>query len=109
MTVAPAFGDRAVPGVVVVRVADLSGWRFETTDLSETSIARVRPGATVKVTVDGLPDAEVAGVIESVGVYGEARQGDIVFRVVVTPSGDVPDGLRWNMTVTLEIEGVDAG
>lgn len=109
MSVAPASGDRVVPGVVAVRMADLSGWRFETSDLSETSIARVRPGAAVTVTVDGLPDTEIAGVVESVGAYGEARQGDIVFRVVVTPSGAVPDGLRWNMTVTLEIDGVDAG
>jgi hypothetical protein len=29
--------------------------------------------------------------------------------VVVAPSGDVPEGLRWNMTVTLEIDGVSAG
>ncbi len=109
VSVAPAVGDRAVPGVVAVRIADLSGWRFETTDLSETSIARVRSGAAVKVTVDGLPDTEIAGAVGSVGAYGEARQGDIVFRVVVAPSGSVPEGLRWNMTVTLEIEGVAAG
>ncbi len=107
--VLPAEGDRVVPGVVAVRIADLSGWRFETTDLSETSIARVREGAPVKVTVDGLPGVEIAGTVESVGSYGEARQGDIVFRVVAAPSGAVPEGLRWNMTSTLEIEGTNAG
>jgi HlyD family secretion protein len=104
-SVGPAVGDRAVPGVVAIRLADLSGWRFETTDLSETSVARVRAGAAVTVTVDGLPGAEIAGVVSSVGAYGEARQGDIVFRVVATPTVAVPDGLRWNMTVTLEIVG----
>ena len=45
----------------VARVADASGWRFETSDLSESSIARVREGAAAKVTVDGLPGVEIAG------------------------------------------------
>jgi hypothetical protein len=27
----------------------------------------------------------------------------------VAPSGAVPDGLRWNMTVTMEIEGANGG
>ena len=39
------------------------------------------------------------------GGYGTSVQGDITFRVVVAPTGDVPAGLRWNMTVTMEIEG----
>jgi multidrug resistance efflux pump len=109
VSVVPAVGDRVVPGVVAVRIADLTDWRFETTDLSETSVARVRVGAPVKVTVDGLPGAEIAGTVESVGTYGETRQGDIVFKVVVAPTGAVPEGLRWNMTVTLEIQGANAG
>jgi len=106
VSVEPAVGDVVQPGVVLVRIADPSGWRFETTDLSETSIARVVVGAAAKVTVDGLPGKEIAGTVESVGGFGATSQGDIVFRVVVAPSGPVPDGLRWNMTVTLEIEGV---
>jgi multidrug resistance efflux pump len=109
VTVVPAAGDRVVPGKVAVRVADLTDWRFETTDLSETSIARVHVGSPVEVTVDGLPDARIDGTVTSVGAYGESRQGDIVFPVVVAPSGAVPDGLRWNMTVTLEIDGANTG
>ncbi|HET7830922.1 MAG TPA: HlyD family efflux transporter periplasmic adaptor subunit [Candidatus Limnocylindrales bacterium] len=104
-----AVGDEVQPGVPLVRVADLSGWRFETTDLSETSIARVRDGAPVTVTVDGLPGIEIPATVDSVGDYGASSQGDITFRVVAVPTGDVPDGLRWNMTVTLEIEGDNAG
>jgi hypothetical protein len=64
--------------------------------------------AAATITVDGLPGEEIAGTVESVGTYGPASQGDIVFRVVVAPSGATPDGLRWNMTVTIEIEGVGA-
>ncbi|HYO41899.1 MAG TPA: HlyD family efflux transporter periplasmic adaptor subunit [Candidatus Limnocylindrales bacterium] len=109
VSIEPSVGDLVQAGVAVVRVADLSAWRFETSDLSETSIARVREGATALITVDGLPGTEIAGTVESVGGYGSASQGDIVFRVVVAPSGEVPEALRWNMTVTMEIDGVSAG
>jgi hypothetical protein len=44
-----------------------------------------------------------------VGDYGASTQGDITFRVVAVPTGEVPDELRWNMTVTMEIEGEPAG
>jgi HlyD family secretion protein len=104
-----AVGDRVQQGVPLVRIADLSGWTFESTDLSETSIARVRDGAPVTVTVDGLPGVEIPATVESVGDYGTSTQGDITFRVVAVPTGAVPEGLRWNMTVTLEIEGDNAG
>jgi hypothetical protein len=80
-----------------------AGWRFETSDLSETSIARVAEDAAVVVTVDALPDAEIPATIASVGTFGSFQQGDVVFRVVAEPAGEVPDGLRWNMTVTIEI------
>src|SRR5829696_153487 len=109
VSIEPVIGDVARPGVAVVRLADLSGWRFETSDLSETSVARVREGAPATITVDGLPGEEIEGTVESVGTYGASVQGDITFRVVVAPAGDVPDGLRWNMTVTMEIEGAASG
>ena len=38
------------------------------------------------------------------GAYGESRPGGIVCEVVVVPAGDVPDGVRWNMTTTVAIE-----
>jgi hypothetical protein len=62
----------------------------------------------VTITVDGLPDAQIAGTVESVGDYGASTQGDITFQVVAVPTGEVPDELRWNMTVTMEIEGEPA-
>ena len=108
VSIEPAVGDLAQAGAVVARVADLSGWRFETSDLSETSIARVREGAPATITIDGLPGTELAGTVESIGAYGTSVQGDIVFQVVVAPTDEVPEGVRWNMTVTIEIEG-DAG
>jgi HlyD family secretion protein len=104
VSVEPAVGDLVQPGEVVVRLADRSGWRFETTDLSETSVARIAVGQPVTVTVDGLPGNDIPATVESVGGFGASSQGDIVFRVVAAPTGTVPGGLRWNMTVTLDID-----
>ena len=104
ISVDAAVGDLVQPGAVVVRLADLSGWRFETTDLSESNIARVAVGQPVSVSVDGLPGQDIAATVESVGGFGSSSQGDIVFRVLAAPTGAVPDGLRWNMTVTLDID-----
>jgi multidrug resistance efflux pump len=109
VSIEPAVGDLVQPGVVVARVADASEWRFETSDLSESSIARVREGAAAKVTVDGLPGVEIPGTVETVGTYGSSVQGDITYRVVVAPTGAVPGDLRWNMTVTIEIDGTAPG
>lgn len=103
VSVEASAGQRVAAGVPLVRIADLGGWTFETTDLSEASIARIAAGATAVVTVDGLPDDAIEAVVTRVGAFGAPRQGDVVFRVVAEPAGDVPDGLRWNMTVTIEI------
>jgi HlyD family secretion protein len=96
-------GERAAPGIVLVRVADTSGWRIETTDLDETTVARVAPGARVTITFDGLPDVTVEGTVASVALYGSTLQGDVVYRALVEPA-TVPDGLRWNMTATVTVQ-----
>lgn len=98
-------GERAQPGIAIVRVADASGWRIQTTDLDETTVARVAVGARVTIRFDGLPDVEVEGTVRSVALYGANVQGDIVYRAVVEPDS-APPGLRWNMTAVVT---VDAG
>ncbi len=95
-------GERAAPGVPLVRVADASGWRIETTDLDETTVARVAVDAPVAITFDGLPGVTVDGTVTSVALFGSTSQGDIVYRAVVTPA-TIPEGLRWNMTATVTV------
>jgi multidrug resistance efflux pump len=100
-------GEEPAPGVPVVRIADLSGWRFETTDLDEASAARIREGATATVTADALPDTPIPARVTRISGFGESSAGDIVFRAVLEPTGAVPDGLRWNMTAgaSIDLEG----
>ncbi len=96
-------GERAAPGVALVRVADTSGWRIETTNLDETTVARVEVGAPVRITFDGLPGVTLDGRVASVDLFGASSQGNIVYRALITPS-KLPDGLRWNMTATVTVQ-----
>lgn len=95
-------GERAAPGLVLVRVAAPESWQIETTDLDETTVARVAVGAPVTITFDGLPDARADGTVTSVALFGTSAQGDVVYRAIVTPAA-VPDGIRWNMTATVTV------
>lgn len=97
-------GALVLPGQVLVRVADESAWEFLVTELDESGIAGVKVGAAATVTLDGVPGTSIPGMVARIGAYGESRQGGIVYEVVVVPTGDVPDGVRWNMTTTVAIK-----
>jgi HlyD family secretion protein len=92
------------PGAALIQIADTSAWEIETTDLTELSAVRVRPGDTAKLTFDAIPGLSLDGKVLRVKGFGENRQGDIVYKVVVQP--DTADAqLRWNMTSTVSITG----
>ena len=95
-------GELATSGVFVVRLADLSALRIETTDLTELSVSRIRAGDAATITFDALPGVKLAGRVTRIDEYGRNRQGDIVYTVYVLP--DTPDNrLRWNMTASVNI------
>jgi multidrug resistance efflux pump len=97
-------GETVGAGTPVVRVADPSGWRFETTDLDETSVGRIAVGDPVTVSLDAFPEETIEGRVASIAPYGESSAGDVVYTVIIEPSGTVPEGLRWNMTASATIE-----
>ena len=97
-------GQVVQPGQVLVRIADPGAWEFVADELDESGIARVAIGAPATVTLDGVPGVRIPATVVRAGSYGEARQGGIVYEVVVVPTGEVPDGVRWNMTATIAIE-----
>jgi multidrug resistance efflux pump len=96
-------GETVSPGTPIVRLADTSGWRFETIDLDEAAVGRLAEGAEATVTVDAFPDIEIPAQVASISPFGESSAGDIIYVVTLEPSGDLPDGLRWNMTASAEI------
>jgi HlyD family secretion protein len=94
--------EYVAPGTVVVRLADTSSWQIETSDLTELSVAKIREGAPVTITFDALPGLELPGKVARIKGYGESKQGDITYTVMVAP--DRPEGqLRWNMTASVKI------
>lgn len=96
-------GEYAAPGTPVLRLADLSSWHVETRDLTEIQVAQVREGQPATVTLDALPGVELRGRVQRIEGYGENRQGDITYKVVVALDKQ-DQRLRWNMTATVEIE-----
>ena len=100
----PRSGRRSRPPRPVARIADTSAWRFETIDLDEAAIGRLAVGATATVNVDAFETVDIPAKVESIAPFGESSAGDIVYTVVLVPTGDVPQGLRWNMTASAQIE-----
>jgi HlyD family secretion protein len=101
--VAVAVGDAVTAGPPLVRIAGDDGWTFETTDLTQDEVAVIGLDSLATVTVDGFAGTEIEGRVVRIDAIGEDLQGDIVFTVVVEPTSDVPDGLRWNMVASAQI------
>ncbi len=95
-------GEYVSPGATVINLGDPSAWQIETTDLTELSIVKVQPEAPVTITFDALPGVEMQGRVTRIRELGENRQGDITYRVIVTPAQQ-DARLRWNMTASVAI------
>ena len=89
------------PGTPIVQVADLSGLRVETNDLSENDVARLQIGDTAQVSFDALPDAKVSGKIARIDP--KAKEGAGVNYTAVIQLDQIPEGLRWGMTANADI------
>jgi HlyD family secretion protein len=96
-------GEYAAPGAVIVRLADTTKWQVDTTDLTELNIVNVTQGTPVTLGFDAIPDLELSGKVTTIKLYGENKQGDIVYTVTVAPDQQDPR-LRWNMTAKVTIE-----
>jgi HlyD family secretion protein len=95
-------GDGAAPSIVAIRMADLSQWKIETTDLNEASIAGVKVGSAVQLAFDALPGVIASAKVAEIGLVSGVYQGTTVYPVTVVPDGPI-GGLRWGMTATVTI------
>jgi multidrug efflux pump subunit AcrA (membrane-fusion protein) len=96
-------GEVVMPGQVLVRLADLDHLRVQTTDLSERDVTQVAIGGLATVYVEAL-DTEVAGRVVEIDAQATTIGGDVVFPVVLELD-EQPAGLRWGMSVEVEITG----
>ena len=99
-------GELVSPGQVVVQLADLSSWVIETDDLTEIEVVGVQVGAPATITFDAIPGLELPGQVKWIRPFGEKKEGDITYTVVVCPDEEDPR-LRWNMTAVVSIELVE--
>ncbi len=95
-------GEPVAIGTPVVRLADLSTMQVETTDLTEINIVNIKEGDAATVTFDAIPELELTGKVASIKGFGENRQGDIVYTLVVKLDQQ-DERLRWNMTAKVSI------
>ncbi len=93
-------GEEVAPRQVVVGLADVSAWELHTEDLDELSVVNLSEGDIVQVRFDALPDLNMAGSVERISAFGEARQGAVTYTAEIRLSGSDPR-LRMGMTASV--------
>jgi HlyD family secretion protein len=93
-------GETASPGKTAAVLADFSNWQAETDDLTEIKVPNVKEGQAVTVTFDALPELNLKGVVDSIGVLYQTSSGDIVYPVRIKLI-DTDPRLRWGMTASV--------
>ena len=65
-------------------------------------ISKVRIGAKAEVSIDALPDIKLTGKIASIRPYGENKNGDMTYTVLVDIDQNSPQ-IKWNMKCSVTI------
>lgn len=91
-------GQWAGPESWAFILADVSGWKVETSDLNELDVVKVSKGQQVKITADALPGKEMQGVVDKIALTPKNSAGDITYTVTILIKDPDPL-LRWGMTV----------
>lgn len=96
-------GSSINAGEIAVVIADASNWIVITTDVTEIDVVKLTEGQPVIVTLDAIPDVEMAGEILTIGQNYSENQGDIVYEVTVLLT-DYSPAMRWGMTAAVKFE-----
>lgn len=99
----PSIGERIEIGDPVVRLADLTSWQIETSDLSELDLANLALGSQTTIQFDAIPDLLLDGFVKSIRPFGENAEGETFYRAIILPE-QPDDRLRWNMTAFVTFE-----
>jgi HlyD family secretion protein len=93
-------GEFASPGVPAMRIADFSTLLVETTDLTELNVEKIRIGQPAMINFDAISGLGIIGRVTNIKPFGENRQGDVVYTVVLQLEQADPR-LKWNMTASV--------
>jgi multidrug efflux pump subunit AcrA (membrane-fusion protein) len=102
-TVYVRSGELAQPGQSIVTLGNLGSLRVETTDLSETDIARVKEGQPVKVTFDALPGKTITGKVVRIAPMSTPGQSAVNY-IVTVQLDEIDPALRWGMTAFVDVQ-----
>ena len=102
-TVYARSGELAQPGQSIVTLGDLGSLRVETTDLSETDIARVNVGQPVNVTFDALPGKTIRGKVARLAPMSTPGQSAVNY-IVTVALDEIDPALRWGMTAFVDVQ-----
>ena len=94
-------GQYIAPGATVLSLADMSGWRLLTDNLTEKDVVQVAEGQAVQVTVDALPGVIMGGKVTHIKPRSETKAGDVTYTVEVALPHPDPR-LRWGMTASVQ-------
>jgi len=94
-------GETVLPGELALTLADLSQLQVKTTDLSELDVNNVAVGQRVNLHVEAL-GADSTGRVVRIAPQASTVGGDVVYEVVIELDNQ-PAGLRWGMSVDVEI------
>lgn len=96
-------GEYAATTAPVIYLGDYAAWQIHTEDVKANQAARIRPGAVAKVSFEDIPVLEIPGSVVSVSSYGEKKQEDIIYQVVIKLAQQ-DARVRWNMKAVITIE-----
>ncbi len=96
-------GESVAPGTPVVILGDLSTFRVEIEDLSESDVGRLEVGQPADITFEAFPGPSVAGRVARISPMNNAKGGGVNYDVVVEFIGGGLPPVRWGMTAHAEI------
>jgi RND family efflux transporter MFP subunit len=100
-SVAVQAGGYVGAGQPAVTVMDMSSYVVNV-EIDEIDLARVEPGMAADVSFDAIPDVELPGKVESMGVAAMPRAGMVVIPIRVSIRGS-HDMLKPGLTTNVRI------
>jgi RND family efflux transporter MFP subunit len=94
-------GQYVAPGAPLLTLADLSGWKLETDNLTEIDVVHVAVGQPVKFSADALPGQTFDGTVTRIKPRSETKAGDVTYTVEIALAKLYPE-LRWGMTTSVQ-------
>jgi HlyD family secretion protein len=96
-------GEVVAPSVPALILADLSHWRMQTNDLSETDVVLVSVGQKVTISLDAFVGQTFSGTVAEIASVSETNRGNVTYAVTIDLD-PTTDPLRWGMTAFADIQ-----